>query len=128
MATVGFFLVANSIFLPFLAKLEDPILLFPGAVFGMVICWVWNMVFQYDQQVHLDRLSLASKFRYSQLPPDANVFVFALRPEKVARGKKIYQYNGLLIWIFFALYPAMTSYLGWHGITQLTRLIGRLLQ
>ena len=77
----GFFLVANSLFLPFLARLEDPILLFPGAVFGIVICWIWRVVFQYDQQVHIDRLSLASRFRYSHLPPDANVFVFALRPE-----------------------------------------------
>lgn len=112
----GFFFAGNAAFLPLVARIEYPPLLFSYAIFGMIICWVWNGLLQDDRQVLIWRIQEASKFRWQLLHPDVNVFVFMLREDQLRHARGIYAKAGFLIMIFFFLYPAAAVYLGWDTV------------
>lgn len=115
----GFFFAGNSVFLPLMTRLEYSVLLFPYAVFGMVICWIWYSLLQDDRQVLIWRIQEGSRFRWQQLVPDANVFVFMLRDDQLQHARRIYAKAGLIPWIFFFLYPTVVIYLAWNAITAM---------
>lgn len=116
----GFFLVAHLAFLPLLvARISEPALLLSGAGVGMFVCWFWYSQFLDDRQVLIWWIREASRFRYSHLSAESNLFVFMLRQDQVEHAKRIYWSAGIVISLFFVLYPAVAIYSGWNNVKSL---------